>query len=340
MVARIEPVAVTRGQTVEVVIGGAQSFAGASVLLVEPPGLVGEVIGEINGDGQAAKRRRKGPRKPNVSIKGTLTVAADAPLGPREIRVGTPQGVSSVGLVVVVDDPVVPEADDQANNRPEAAQSLSFPSVIAGKISVAEDVDWYAFDGKAGQDVVFVVWANRLENKIHDLQTHFDPILSIQDSQGRELQAADNHFYADPLLSYRLPETGRYYLQIRDTTYAGNPSWTYALRATTGPVATSVVPLAVNPGGAAKLKAVGVNFDNQQMMTFDVPNGLNPGIAYFSLPAAEGKTLPVPLMVTPLPVVLEQGDAAKEAAEAQAITLPAAVSGRLDAPRGIDVYSF
>ena len=122
MLARIEPVAVTRGKTAELLIGGDQNFAGASSLMTQPPGLVGEVIGEMKEERPASKKR-KAQRTSRVSVKGKLTVAADAPLGPRELRVGTPQGVSSVGLVVVVNDPVVTEAQDIPNNRPEGAQA-------------------------------------------------------------------------------------------------------------------------------------------------------------------------------------------------------------------------
>ena len=103
----------------------------------------------------------------------------------------------------------------------------------------------------------FEVWGNRLENKIHDLQTHLDPILSLHDQTGRELATADNTHFADPLLSFQVPASGTYYLQVRDTTYSGNPYWSYALHAVTGPVATSVFPLAVNPGATAHLEVRG-----------------------------------------------------------------------------------
>jgi hypothetical protein len=340
MLNRIEPVAVTRGQTVEILISGDQNFSGASSLLTEPNGLIGEIIGEVKNDRAPSRGRRKGNRKPRVSIKGKLTVAPDAPLGPREIRVGTPQGVSSVGLVVVVDAPVVSEADDRSNNQPVGAEELSMPSVIAGKIGIAEDVDWYTFEGKAGREVVFEVWANRLENKIHDLQTHFDPILSIHDAQGRELQAADNHFYADPLLIFRPPADGRYFLQIRDTTYAGNPSWIYALQATSGPAITATLPMAVNPGKVANLRAVGVNFDAGQPITLDVPKESQPGIHFFDLATTRGKALPFPLLVTPLPVVPERDDAGATFDKAQEIGFPSAVSGRLGESGDLDVYRF
>ncbi len=116
---------------------------------------------------------------------------------------------------------------------------MTLPSVVSGRIGKAEDVDWYAFELAKGQRVGFEVWGNRLENKIHDLQTHLDPILSLHDSTGRELAAADNNHFADPVLTFQATEAGTYYLQVRDTTYAGNPAWGYALLAATGPITTS-----------------------------------------------------------------------------------------------------
>ena len=103
-----------------------------------------------------------------------------------------------LGIVVVVADPVVVEADDKANDDSKGAQALEFPCVVSGAIGKAEDVDWYSVRAKAGQRMTFSVWANRLENKIHDLQAHFDPILQLFDATGRELAADDNHDFADP----------------------------------------------------------------------------------------------------------------------------------------------
>ena len=104
--------------------------------------------------------------------------------------------------------PVVTEADDLANDRPATAQNLTLPAVVAGRIGKLEDVDWYAFEAEKGERITFEVWGNRLENKIHDLQTHLDPILSLHDQTGRELAAADNTHFADPLLSYQVPASG------------------------------------------------------------------------------------------------------------------------------------
>ena len=56
---------------------------------------------------------------------------------------------------------------------------------------------------------------------------------------------------------FRRPRPVPTYLQVRDTTYAGNPAWGYALLAATGPIATSAYPLAVNPGTTALLELHG-----------------------------------------------------------------------------------
>jgi len=339
MLTRIEPTAAQRGKTTEIAVAGAGSFAGAWQVLCEPDGLSGEIIPEAEPNKtDATKGRRRG--RATAATKAKLTVASNAPLGPREIRIATPQGVSSVGSIVIVDDPVVPEADDTANDQPESAQLFALPSVLTGAIGKPEDVDWYKLEVKASQCVTFSVWANRLEDKIHDLQQHFDPIVSIHDAQGREIAVDDNHDFADPRLIHTFKEAGIYYLQIRDTTYAGNRDWTYALHATAGPVATAVFPMVVNPGTKTTLAARGVNFDHSRPLALDVPQGLARGTHLLALPTPEGPTLPVPLVVTTTPILLEAGDAQTSTVRSQPIELPVAVCGRLDQPNDIDGYRF
>jgi hypothetical protein len=340
MLLRVEPVAVTRGRTVEITIAGQQNFRGAFELLCQQPGLRGEVLKVEDVARPRAKARPNRRRRATPQVRARLEVSALAPLGPREIRVATPQGVSSAGQIVIVDDPVVAEADDRANDKPASAQKLTFPSVVSGSIGRVEDVDWYVVEAAKGQRVAFEVWGNRLENKIHDLQTHLDPLLSIHDAQGRELATADNSHFADPCLCFEAPESGTYYLQIRDTTYSGNPSWSYALHAVSGPFATSVFPLAVNPGTDARLEVRGLGYGLGQIVTLAVPKGLEAGPHLIALPRGKGGTLPVLLVVTTQPVVAEAEDAASDGKNGKAITLPAALAGRLNGRGDVDGYPF
>ena len=342
MTSRIDPVAVRRGQTVEIGVSGAMNWTGAWGLLCQSPGLRGDVLKiETVQPAQTKARaagRRRGAAAPVVRAK--LEVGTDCPLGPREIRVATPQGASSVGLVVVVDDPVVAEADDVANDKPASAQKLSFPTVVSGRIGKLEDVDWYAFDAEKGQRVTFEVWGNRLENKIHDLQTHLDPIVSLHDQNGRELAAADNTQFADPVLSFQIPAAGTYFLQIRDTTYTGDPSWSYALHAMSGRVTTAVFPLAVNPGTTAHLATIGPGEESPRSTDLRIPGDVPPGEHYFSLAAVGGGSLPVLLVATTLPVIAETTDAPSAGDRARPAKLPAALCGRLGVRGDADGYGF
>jgi hypothetical protein len=336
MVTRVQPSAVQRGQTADVTISGTHNFAGASRLLFEGSGLTAEVV-DVEGP---PKPDAKGRARMNGSVRARLTVAADTTLGPRELRVVTPQGVSSVGIVVIVPDPVVAEADDKANDLLQGAQPLDLPVAVSGSVGKVEDVDWYAIPAKAGQRVTFSLWGNRLEDKIHDLQQHLDPILVLHDARGRELAADDNHDLADPMLSYRFTEAGTYLLQVRDTTYAGNPNWTYVLQATSGPYVTSAFPMAVNPGAKAELRASGLNFDRDQTIRLDVPGDAMAGPRSFPLPTAEGLSQPFPLVVTQLPLAREEGDTPADSEQAQTLALPSATSGRLGEANDVDGYRF
>jgi hypothetical protein len=340
MLLRVEPIAVTRGQSVELTIAGLENFNGAFGLLCQQPGLRGDVLKVETIEPPQAKARPKGRRRATPQVHARLEVGTQAPLGPRELRIATPQGVSSVGQVVVVDHPVVAESDDSGNDKVTAAQMLTFPSVISGRIGRVEDVDWYGFEAASGQIVAFEAWGNRLENKIHDLQTHFDPILSVHDAQGHELATADNSHFADPCLTFVAPSSGMYYLQIRDTTYAGNPSWSYALEAVSGPVATSVFPLAVNPGVDARLEVRGPGYGSGTLVTVSVPEGLEFGLHWIALPSGRGGSLPVMLVAASEPIVAEAGDAAADGKGGRPITLPAALAGRLSASGDVDGYMF
>lgn len=335
MLSRCQPAALQRGQTVDVTIAGTQDFAGATGLLFDGAGLTAEVSVE------PAKAPASGAKPPAVtSLKAKITVANDAAMGPREFRVVTPQGVSSTGVLMVVAETVVVEADDKANDTLENATMVTLPAALAGTIGKVEDVDWYAFDVEAGQTIALSVWANRLENVIHDLQTHFDPILQLHDARGRELAADDNRDYADPLLIHRFEQAGTYYLQVRDTTYAGNANWSYVLLATPGPYAMTTFPIAVKAGETAELTVIGTNLDPGEVVRLEVPRDAKPGVGLFPLPTARGVTPPAPLVVTTLPIGRETDDAPEALANAPALAMPIAMNGRFGQPLDIDAYTF
>src|SRR5262249_53376120 len=152
-------------------------------------------------------------------------VAADAIPGVRDVRLATPQGASTLGQIVVVRDPVVREI--ASHDTLKTAQAIPLPATVCGAFEKPEDVDYYKFTVAAGTALTFHVQSQRLQNKIHDLQTHSDPILTLRNAAGTVLAANDNYFFGDPLLHYHFTAAGEYYLEIRDVRYGGNPYWQY-----------------------------------------------------------------------------------------------------------------
>src|SRR5688500_2382703 len=108
MITHVHPVALQRGKTTEVVVEGQMNFFGAYKTLFEGTGLTAEIIPQ--------KAPPPMPPQPPMlrNTKLKITVAADAALGVREFRIATELGISSVGQLLIVDDPVVIEA--AANN--------------------------------------------------------------------------------------------------------------------------------------------------------------------------------------------------------------------------------
>jgi hypothetical protein len=329
MITHVTPVAVQRGKTVEVTVEGQMNFFGVYKVLVEGEGVTAEPAAP------PAQRPANGPVPVVKSVKLKVTVADDAPLGVREFRVASPLGVSSVGQLVVCEHPVVTESGD--NNTRAKANPIPVPCVVHGRIEVAEDVDFFKFHADAGQTLSFEVLCARIQDKIHDLQKHADPMLTLYDADGRELAANDDFFFADPYLAHTFAKAGDYFIQVRDAKYDGDPRWVYALFVTDKPHVTHVYPMAGNPGKTVEVEPVGSAKLTKPRVELKVP--ATPGLQTVTLDVGGAKTNPVPFIVSELPQVLEQepNDTPEQATR---ITVPCGINGRIDKPRDLDHYVF
>jgi hypothetical protein len=357
MLGSVFPVSVQRGKTTEVTVyaagnGGANLY-GAYKALFEGTGIQAEVIPPEKG--WPARDPMKPYEIPGVDqVKLKLTVAPDAPLGVREFRLGTPRhGISTVGQIVISDEPQMSETEP--NNTLAQANPVTLPVVVSGRLQQGEDEDCFRFQVEAGQGVTFAALCARLQDKIHDLQEHADPMLILRDSAGKELARSDDYFRADPLLHYKFEKAGEYILVIRDVRYSGNPQWVYALTMTAGPFVTATVPCAVRPGQSNELQVTGFNLGQTKSVRLDVPADLPVGIHSLPLPVAGGLSNPVALLVTDapqtatmIPSVASAGNKTVTAALnspapadlTAALPLPGGANGVLTAPGQIHRYRF
>lgn len=329
MISHTSPAAVQRGKTSEVVVHGVMNFHGTYQALFEGAGITAEII-------PPPVPKKPPATKPVINeVKLKVTVAADALPGVREFRLASSRGISSVGQIVIVDHPVVVEAS--VNNTLAQAQGIQLPCVIAGMLEAVEDVDYFKFEAKAGETLTFEVYCARIQDKIHDLQKHAKPMLTLFDGEGRELAANDHFYFADPLLTFTVPKTGTYFIQIRESTYDGDRRWTYAMVATNRPYVTQVYPMAGNPGQMLEVEPVGSAKLAQAKIKVEVPRRL--GIERLELNINGGKTNPATLIVSPLPQFLEQ-EPNDEPAKATRIAVPGGINGRIGKARDLDHYVF
>ncbi|MCS6866620.1 MAG: PPC domain-containing protein [Gemmataceae bacterium] len=331
MVTHVSPVAVQRGTTTEVTVECRNSsLAGAYKVLFEGTGVSAEVV---PGKAPPPPTDPKAP-PPNVtSCKLKITVAPDAALGVREFRIASTLGISSLGQLVIVDAPVIPEKGPTSSFAKPIP--IPVPAVVCGRIRALEAVDYYTFSAKSGQILTCEVICARIQDKIHDLQKHADPLIAIYDHTGRELASADDTYFADPVLTFRVPHDGDYRIAVRDAKYDGDPRWVYALTITDQPYAVYSFPLAVHPHQTVNAQPVGSAAATGAGWTLTAPE--TPGLHTVPLRQEGRVTNPVPVIVTTLPLVEEQ-EPNDTPAQATQLAVPGGANGRIGSKRDLDHF--
>ena len=327
MLMSLRPVAVQAGQSAEVTISSRYSLEGSYKVQVSGQGVTADVVPSASDKKPAAEK---------LTVR--FTAAPDAQPGVRDVRIATPRGASTVAQLVVVRDPVVAESDK--NDSPDSAQQVTLPASLCGAIEKKEDVDYWKFQVAAGASLVFQVRSARLQDRIHDLQDHSDPILTLRNAAGVTIAASDNNsYYADPLLAHHFDQAGEYLLEVRDVRYEGNQYWEYCIEASDRPFVENVHPLAVAAGQPTELQLVGHQLPAEALQ-FAVPTGLAPGAALIDLPGNGTPLNPVPLWIAETAPAMESNEPNESPEKAQGIAVPGGINGRLAADGDVDYFSF
>jgi hypothetical protein len=332
MLMSVDPVAVQTGASIECTVHSRYSLEGTYKVFITGTGVTGEPV--------APAAPKPGAKSDPTRTTIRLKADADALPGPRDIRLATPQGVSTVGQIVVVRDPVIVEKPGN-NDTLKTAQPITLPASVCGTIDKVEDVDYYKFTVAANTALTFHVWSQRLQNRIHDLQDHSDPIITLKNASGTVLAANDNYFAGDSLLHYKFAQAGDYYLEIRDARYGGNRYWTYCIEIHDRPFVITTFPSALTPGKATKLQLIGHNLPADPTVTYTLPADTPEGSQRVAVMLPDGrKTNSIPIEVSKLAEVIEVAGAHATPATAQAFTAPAGIAGRIEKEDEVDCYTF
>ena len=336
MLMSIEPIAAQIGNTSDHVIKSRYTMENSYRVIVSGEGVTADVI--------SPDPANTPPKPPVQSMAVRFTVADDALPGIRQVRLATHHGVSTVAQLVIAHDPVTVETAD--NNVAASATPFAIPATLCGGLEKAEDVDFYKFHASGGQNVNFFVRCMKLQDLIHDLQTHADPILTLRDANGSTLAASDNVFGADPFLNHTFAADGDYFLEIRDVRYQGNAYWQYAIQVSERPHVQVVFPLAVSPDQPSHLVTpIGYALSDQSQALIELPKSRSTdswtsAICSAGLVVDETSQHSVQIVVDSGPFATESSDPNDSPDVAQLVTLPGGIHGRIEHPSDIDLYAF
>ncbi|MGH7222976.1 MAG: PPC domain-containing protein, partial [Gemmataceae bacterium] len=272
--------------------------------------------------------------KDNGKLLVRLVVPKDAPLGFHAIRLATRRGMSNLRLFCIDDLPQVLE--NTSNHALNMAQVVSLPCVVAGKAD-AETTDYFKFHVAAGQRLSFEILGRRLGSS-------FDPQLQILDANGREVPGAFSNdapgLQTDARLTCTFKTAGNYVAAVRDVSYRGGDDFHYRLRIGDFPCATTTLPLAVKRGSKMTVRFAGPNVAGVAPVEVAAPT--DPAIEFLSLAPRGANGLhgwPVNLALSDVEEKLEQ-EPNNEAAKANRIPVPGAVTGRFEQKGDSDAFVF
>ncbi len=284
-----------------------------------------------------------------------VTIAPDAVLGERELRLATPLGLSNPLVFCVGQLPEVCEKDPKISAA-DAELVVTLPVTVNGRIVPTDesrtlfparqgqqfqfsDEDRYRFEAHRGQQLVIAVSARELIPYLADaVPGWFQAVVTLYDVHGKELAYDDDwRFQPDPVLHYAIPEDGEYILAIRDAIYRGREDFPYRITLGELPFVTSIFPLG-GPAGAqttVELKGWNLPVDRQTMDSKPGGSGVS-SLGVFQGDLASNR---VPFAVDGFPECLER-ESNDSPENAQAVTLPIIVNGRIDRSGDWDVFRF
>jgi hypothetical protein len=318
VVTYVYPAGAPRGQTIEATING-KDFQNATGVRITGAGVSAKIVQVVN---------------PNA-VRVALTVAPDAELGQRDLRLMTPGGASNRVRFFIGALPEVNEVEPNTDRaKPQVLPAL--PVLVNGQV-LDNDRDYFRFAAKKGQTIVVEVQARSLLAYLPDTVPGFlDTNLTLFNPAGKALVSVDRFRHKpDSLLAYTIPEDGDYTLEVRDVIYRGRADFIYRLAIGASAYLTDVFPLGGQRNTTVQLELGGVSLP-AVTMPLAIPADSPPLRFVGPVPGAVPTNV-LPFAVSDLPEVreTEPNDAI---AQANRVPLPAVINGRIQQPGDVDYF--
>ena len=263
------------------------------------------------------------------SFSVELEVSGTASLGEREVRLVGKAGVSRPLALTVTELPAAAEA--QANNSLENAQAISLPVELGAILGKPREQDFYRFYGKKDEVLVFHV--------IRERGSELQGTTRLYDATGKAAAWAVAESGLDAHLIYTVQADGDYVFAIRDREYRGGENFGYRVRAGTIPFVRCAFPLGGRPGTTVEIALEGANLGNHESVKIEIPSDVTGRRFARTIETAGTFSNPILLQSRDLPSKNEKEPNDKPATATE-LSIPCAVSGRIEKPGAADYFQF
>lgn len=259
----VYPAGACRGTTVEVTVGG-QGLGKATDILFSGKGISATLLPRPEGQPRRRKSRNIG-EEDNLQladvVRFRVTVDKNAELGMRDVRLVLPNGLTNRLYFEVGQLPDVAERPD----RELSGVSSTLPVTFNGQIMRA-DTDRFRFRAEAGMQLVIALKGRVFVPYMADaVPGWFQPVMHLYDESGREVAFSDDYtFHVDPVIFYKVPQSGNYEIKVYDGLFRGREDFVYRIDVGELPFVTSVYPLGGRSRVSNRVEVKGYNLSSQK----------------------------------------------------------------------------
>lgn len=260
----------------------------------------------------------------------TLVVPSGSSLGRRELRVITPEGVSNPLGISVTD---LSEREEQGdNNTLEKAQEIELPAGISGKIGANGQTDYFRFEAKKGDRLIFDVEAARLGSPL-------DSSLALLNAEGKELARSEDAHNFDSFIDFTVPDDGQYILQLRDFRFRGGADYSYHMAAGPLPYLDAIFPFGGQRGQQVELNLRGRNLGDLTRMRLKIDGRAPLGRQDIRAVTARGITNPRPFDVADFQEFMVPATNSATPVT-NTVSVPVTINGSIEKEKETDAFKF
>jgi len=326
MITRVMPVGIERGATVRVTLEG-RNLADIRRVLFDKPGLSAKFV-EVSSLPEDPVDPKSTDAKVPLGLKQSATIeitaSENAETGLHFFRVETPLGTSNLKPFDVSGLKEV-----HASERPaEEGNWAALPATLVGNLTWPGASDKFGFEARAGEELVFRTVATAVGSNLR-------AVLSVSSSQGKEVaRAGDFTRRSDPVLIFKVPADGKYWLTVSDLARSGGRSHFYRVYAGALPYVESVFPLGVRAGTSTDVSVTGTGLGELKTVRVDAPANME-GVETLKLRvnAPSGPALNEVRLVVGPEAEIDENEDNNSPANAQQVSLPIAVNGHVQGAR-------